>query len=301
MNPLRRLWQQVSPGFLLVFIRLLLEPKDYTVRRKAVLKYYRNIDPATLPPEIREGLKFLKCHKYTPLPYKWTRKYDNYIPEVFRDEVNQSFYVLFEEKKMYFPKSFTSTKVVWAFRAAVREQDPDSPHLYLNGDFHPADGSIIIDAGVAEGNFALSVIEKAKKLYLVECDPGWMEALRLTFEPWKDKVVFVEKFMSDVPGDTTACIDELLSQEENEHFFIKLDIEGYEKKALSGMKRLIASGKKVRMNVCTYHYPNDFKEILASLEQYGFVCRPTEGYVLFFHPGEEPSFRRVLIRAEKIS
>ena len=299
MNPLRRLWQKLSPNFLLVFVRFLLEPKDYTIRRKSVLKHYRNIDKDTLAPEIKEGLKYLRCHKYTPLPFRWTKMYDNLIPEVFRDEAKESLYVIYEGKKMYFPKSFSGIEVVWAVRAAKREQDPRSPHLYLTSDFQPFEGSTIIDAGVAEGNFALSVIEKASRLFLVECDPGWMEALRYTFEPWKDKVVFVEKFMSDTPGDTTTSIDELLSHEENESYFIKLDIEGYEKKALEGMKRLMESGKNVRINVCTYHYPDDFREIKTALENYGLDCHATEGYVLFFHPGEEPSFRKVLIRAEK--
>jgi hypothetical protein len=299
MNPIRRLWQKLAPNFLLALVRFILEPKDYTVRRKAVLKHYRNIDPASLPPDIVEGLKFLKCHKYTPLPYKWTSKYDSYIPEVFRDKINQFLYILFEGKKMYFPKSFNSSKVTWAVRAALREQDSRSPHLYLTDDFQPAEGSVIIDAGVAEGNFALSVIEKAKRLYLVECDPGWMEALKHTFEPWKEKVVFVEKYMSDKPGEITTSIDDLLKQEDNDYYFIKLDIEGYEKSALAGMKRLMESGKKVRMNVCTYHYPDDFRELKSVLETSGFDCHVTDGYVLFFHPGEEPLFRKVLIRAEK--
>jgi hypothetical protein len=299
MNPLRRLWQQLSPNFLLVFIRFILEPKDYTVRRKAVLNHYRNSDFSTLPPQIREGLKFLRFHKYTPLPYKWTRKYDNHIPDVLRDKTNEFLYVMFEGKRMYFPKSFTGTEVVWAVRAAMREQDPLSPHLYLTSDFQPEEGSVIIDAGVAEGNFALSVVEKAGKLYLVECDQGWMEALRLTFEPWKDKVVFIGKFMSDLPGESTTTIDEILDGEENEHIFIKLDIEGYERKALSGMHRLMAGKKHVRMDICTYHHYDDFSLLKSVLENYGFVCHPTEGYVLFFHKGEEPSFRKVLIRAEK--
>ncbi len=301
MNSVKRLWQKIMPNFLLSFIRFVLEPGDYTQRRKAVLNYYRNIDHSTLPPQIMEGLNYLKCHKYTPLPFRWTGKYENHNPKVYRDSSNQHLYIIYEGKKMYFPKSFTDTGVTWSVRAAMREQDPSSPHLYLTPEFQPVNGSVIIDAGVAEGNFALSVVEKAAKLYLVECDPGWMEALKLTFEPWKGKVVFIEKFMSDVTGETTTTIDDLLEGEENDHCFIKLDIEGYEMKALSGMKRLIESGKQVRMNVCTYHHHDDFREIKSFLDKSGFVCYPTEGFVLFFHEGEEPSFRKVLIRAEKIN
>lgn len=299
MNPVRRIWQQVSPNFMLTFVRYILEPKDYRERRRAVLKHYRDVEKHTLPAEVREGLRYLRCHKYTPLPYKWTRKYDNLIPEVFRDAASQCNYIIFQGKKMFFPKDFSSSKAVWAARAAMREQDPESPHLYLDSDFQVEEGSIVVDAGVAEGNFSLSVIEKAKRLYIVECDPGWMSALRLTFEPWKEKVVFVEKYMSDISGDFTTSIDDLAGKEEGGNFFIKLDIEGHEQKALAGMKKLAGSGSKIKMNVCTYHRPNDHAEIQEILESYRFSCRTTEGYVLFFQPGEEPAFRRVLIRAEK--
>jgi len=35
------------------------------------------------------------------------------------------------------------------------------------------------------------------------------------------------------------------------------------------------------------------------LPEFFVDCHVTDGYVLFFHPGEEPLFRKVLIRAEK--
>ncbi|MCX6326499.1 MAG: hypothetical protein NT144_07605 [Bacteroidia bacterium] len=299
MNIIQRIWQKVSPDFLLVFVRFILEPRSYKKRRKAVLAHFKNFDQDTLVPEIREGLKYLISHKFSSFPYKWTQKYDSLLPKVFRDEGNQCFYTLFDSKKMYFPKRFTLTHVIWAVRAIMKEQDPLSPHLYLTSDFQVEPGSIVIDAGVAEGNFALSVVDKAKRLYLIECDIGWMESLRLTFAPWKEKVVFVEKYMSEGQSDTTTSIDELVSPESSENYFIKLDIEGYEQKALSGMKRLVASGNPVKMDVCTYHHLNDLNDIEAILQSYGFTYHVSDGYVLYFQMGEVPSFRRALIRAEK--
>jgi hypothetical protein len=298
MNSIQRIWQKVAPNFLLVGLRFIMEPESYKLRRKKVLEHFKNINQTELPTEISEALKYLRWHKYSPFPYKWTQKYDNLIPEVIRDEANQSFYTIFEGKRMYFPKRFTETHVIWAVRSIFKEQDPGSPHLYLNNDFQIDEGSIVVDAGVAEGNFALSVVEKAKRLYLIECEKEWMDALRLTFAPWKEKVVFVEKFMSDTAGDSTTSIDSLIKPEPGESYFIKLDIEGFEQKALSGMKELVASGSPVKMNVCTYHHPNDFKEIGDILNSFGFRWNPSDGYVLFFQENEEPSFRKVLIRAE---
>jgi hypothetical protein len=300
MNSIQRLWQKASPNFLLVFVRLLLEPQSYKKRRKAVLSHFSKTDKRKLPDEIREGLKYLKYHKFSTFPYKWTQKYDNLLPWIFRDETNECFYTMFDGKKMYFPGRFTRTHLIWAVRAILKEQDPLSPHRYLTPDFQVDPGSIVVDAGVAEGNFALSVIDIAKRLYLVECDTEWMKALKLTFAPWKEKVVFVEKYMSDVQSDTTTSIDDLVSQESGANYFIKLDIEGFEKKALDGMRGLVASGNSIKMVVCTYHHPGDLNEIGAIIKSYGFTSQVSDGYVLYFQPDEEPSFRRVLIRAKSI-
>jgi hypothetical protein len=296
MNAIRRIWQMFSPDILLVFVRLLLEPESYRIRRRAVLSYYKNRDPLTLPPAICEGLKYLKWHKYASLPYNWTQKYDRMLPEVIYDEANKSFYTVFEGKRMYFPKRFTETEVIYAVRSILKEQDPQSPHLYLPDEFQIETDSIVIDSGVAEGNFALKAIDKAKRLYLVECDKEWIEALMLTFSPWKEKVVFVEKYMSDNESDTTVSIDSLVFPETGENYFIKMDIEGFEKKALAGMKRLVESGCHIKIDVCTYHHPDDFNEIKKIMKSYGFFYQIPEGYILYFQPGEEPSFRKALIR-----
>lgn len=299
MNKIQRVWQKVAPNRLLVLFRFVFEPKSYKVRRRAVLEYYKSIDPELINTEMQEGLKYLKYHKYSAFPYKWTQKYDSFLTDVFRDEQHQRFYILYEGEKMYFPQKFTHSLVIWAARSMYKEQDQHSPHLYLTPDFQVEPDSIVIDAGVAEGNFSLSVVEKAKRLYLIECEPEWMDTLKLTFEPWKDKVVFVEKFMSDTASETTTSIDALLHPFANEKFFIKLDIEGSEQKALAGMKNLVASGRPVKMNVCTYHQPKAFDEIEEIIKDYGFKWEVSEGYVLYFLPGEKPEFRRNLIRASK--
>jgi hypothetical protein len=297
MSTFKRIWQKVAPQSLLACINFLQEPQSYKARRKAVLAHFKQFDITTLSPEIREGLKYLKYHKYTTFPYLWARKYDTLFPSVYRDEQHQCFYVLFEGKKMYFPKRLTETEVIWTVRSIYKEQDPQSPHVYLTTEFQVEPDSIIVDAGVAEGNFALSVIDKAKRLYLIECEQEWMDALRLTFAPWKEKVFFIQKFMSDHESETTTSIDALLQPKPGENYFIKLDIEGFEQKALKGMDKLIASGNKIKMDVCTYHHPNDLEEIQAIINGFGFKSLVSNSFVLYFQPGDEPSFRKVLIRA----
>ncbi len=299
LNSIQRIWQRITPAYIVFFVRFLMQPKSYKLRRKATLEYYNGQKRSNLAPEVLEGLNFLKCHKYSAFPYKWTLKYDNLKPEVFFDEESKSFYNLFEGKKMYFPKQFSRSQVIWAVRSILKEQDNKSPHRYLTNDFQIEPDSIIVDAGVAEGNFALTVVENAKRLFLIECDQNWMNALKLTFAPWKDKVVFIEKYLSDKFGETTTSIDTIVIPEKGEKYFIKMDIEGYEKQALLGMKSLVESGNHLKLDVCTYHHPNDQVEIAEIVKSYGFKWHVSKGFVLYSQPDEVPTFRKVLIRAEK--
>lgn len=300
MSILLDLWQKIAPSNVLTFVRYINAPKSYRIRTKAVLDFYKTVDLKREPVEIQEGIKFLRRHKFTPLPYKWTVKYENLVPEVYRDETNERFYVMFDGKRLYYPKHFSKMMVIWGTRSIMKEQDKQSPHLYLTDSFQVEPDSIVVDAGVAEGNFALSVVEKAKKLYLIECDPEWVDTLKLTFAPWKEKVVFVEKFMSDVCDDSHVNIDTLVQQDPDEKYFIKMDIEGFEKKALKGMAKLVATCPNIKMNICTYHYPDDLTLIEAIMKDYGFKWEVSNGYILFFQLNEEPRFRKALIRAEKL-
>jgi hypothetical protein len=300
MKTASRLWQKIAPASLQLYIRFLLEPKMLKERRKAVLKHYISLEISTSVPEIKEGLKYLRHNKFSAYPYYWTLKYDKWMPDVLWDESNHCFYIFYDGKKMFFPKRYSQKEVVWIVRSIYKEQDEKSPHLYLTPGFKIDEDSVVIDAGVAEGNFALSVVEKAKKLYLVECDPDWVEALRLTFAPWKEKVIIVQKLMSHSEGENTVSIDSLIGPIENANYFIKIDIEGYEQSALAGMKSLVASGKQIKMDICTYHKVNDINDFQLILKEYGFKLEVSDSYILFGWPGDVPEFRKVLIRATKM-
>lgn len=299
MYTLQNLWHKISPKFLILFVRFVLEPKSYKVRRKLVLKHYKTIDLKTQPHDIQEGIKFLKYHKFSPYPYYWTLKYEFYKTDVFFDQTYNCYYALFEGKKLYYPKKFKKNHVIWNTKSAIKEQEPNSPHLYLTNNFQVEPDSIVIDAGVAEGNFSLSIIDKVKKLYLIECDPAWIEALKLTFAPWKDKVVFIEKYLSDSNTENYINIDSIVQPDPNENYFIKMDIEGYEKNALAGMKNLIKTCPKIKMSICTYHHPEDLSHIEKIVKNSGFKCEVSDGHILYFQLNEEPTFRKALIRAEK--
>lgn len=122
------------------------------------------------------------------------------MKEAVYDEKKDLYYVWFEEKRLYLAPNYrfiinNGKKYVedlWS------EQDLNSPHRYEEDDVIVEDGDVLVDAGVCEGNFSLHNIDKASKIYLIECDPDWMKALKATFEPYKDKIVFCDKFLGAV-------------------------------------------------------------------------------------------------------
>lgn len=297
MKFLKKILLLVFPDRIILQVRLILAPKDKRVKRKSVLKNYKNAD--STKPEIQEALKYLRNRPFSSFPYFWSLKYENFTPEIFTDQQSGFCFINFKGKKLYFPKKFSHQQIIWTTRSILREQDPLSAHLYLTSDFNINENSILIDAGVAEGSFPLENIEKVKQLYLIECDPMWVEALKHTFRPWKDKVVIFEKFLSDKSENNNIAIDSFIYPTSFDNYFIKLDIEGYELKALAGMENLLRRTNNIKLNICTYHRPTDAQNIASMLETFNFTYHFSNGFILFSFNNEIPTFRKGLLRAEK--
>ena len=99
-------------------------------------------------------------------------------------------------------------EAVRTYRSLEEEQDLHSPHYYFFDGLTLSENSVVADIGVAEGNFGLKIVDRVKELYLFECDAGWIEALEATFEPWKDKVHIVNRFVSDTTSSDTVRLDD---------------------------------------------------------------------------------------------
>lgn len=219
--------------------------------------------------------------------------------EVGFDESCSLFYAMYKGKRMYMARKFTTAeRVIQYVRGIITEQHKNSPHRYLDDDF-AFEGGIVLDAGVAEGNFALDVLEAAEKIVLVEADPLWCEALAHTFAPYKEKVHIVNKFLSDSDGKDSVTVDTLLGG--GDVFdFIKMDIEGAEMCALHGAEKTLRTSKNMRLAVCAYHRFDDERNIKAFLGSAGFDVRTTQGYMVFPFSSEHPKrFVRGVIRAQK--
>jgi hypothetical protein len=160
---------------------------------------------------IVENLKKLPLvFPYTGLifPYSFVEKYDPKEIKVFFDPESRMKYVLFEGEKLFFPKKWSVKEIKIYASDLLLSGDNECPHRYSDEGFYVEEGDVIADIGAAEGFWALSNAKKAKKIYLFECDNEWKVALQKTFEPWKEKVDFIYKFVSDTKSENAITLDE---------------------------------------------------------------------------------------------
>jgi len=248
--------------------------------------------------ELESAIDYLRNHSLHIFQSDFVEKYKQQEYDIFFDEEHQLFYVLFEGKKMYFSKSYNSKeKVRKYYRSILTEQDAKSPHCYFKPGYKVNEGNVVVDAGVAEGNFSLSIIEKVSKVYLVEADKDWADALKLTFSPWKDKVEIVQKFLGDKDGDETITIDTLLDDKKVD--VIKMDIEGAEMLALNGASNTIEKNEDLMVIACCYHKSEHCNEITSFLNQRGYMVDYAKGYMFFPYYEDNSELRRGLLFAKK--
>ena len=220
---------------------------------------------------------------------------------VNRDQDNHP-YIIFENKRMYYPDTYRFIKADGKefVGDVLYEQQSGSPHQYVRNEEAIKQDSVIVDAGVCEGNFALRYIDKAKKVYLIEADNEWMQALKRTFRPYGDKVVFCQKFLTRYNSSNTITVDSLVKEEID---FIKMDIEGAEIDALLGARKTLQKSS-AECAICSYHKQNDEENIRFILESYGYRTSVSKGYMFFVYDEDiidTLDLRRGVVYGEKES
>lgn len=217
--------------------------------------------------------------------------------QVFWDNACEMYYTLWDGKKMFFKRGFKSENNVKSYiRSIIMEQSEFSPHCYRKSGYESKAVDIIVDGGAAEGFFALERIDQVKKVYLIEADEEWNEALEKTFAPYKDKVQLIHNRIGD--QETEISLDDIVKEDGS--VLIKLDIEGNEFSALKSSLRFLYRDSNIYIIACTYHGSNDAKEIEGILRQQGYHTVFSAGY-MFFPFGEkiEAKLRHGLIFADK--
>jgi len=267
--------------------------------RSSILDYYASL-PESPDDELTAVLSYLQTNPIAVFPYHFQNQYDADAIEVFDDAEKGLRYVMLDGKKLYFKKRWSKKRIRHSFNELTKEQDPQSPHRYLTDRFKIEDGEVLVDIGVAEGNFALGAVEKASRLILFETDKEWIEALNATFEPWKEKVLIINKFVSDITNATNTTLDDFLAPGEKISF-LKIDVDGAESRLLNGCKRVLKEQKPLKLAICTYHKQDDEQDFKALLSRNGFETSHSNGFMLFYYDKKmkAPFLRRGLIRAVK--
>lgn len=247
----------------------------YFFFKNIILNRYQNTENE----EIRSVLNYIENNVLDVYNYEYKEKYKTEEIAAFFDEDCGLYYVYHKGKKLYFARYIdTEEKAKAHYRGLLIGQDEQSPHKYMTQDFCVEEGDVVVDAGVAEGDFSLEVVEKASKIYLFETNVVWLEALQQTFKDYADKVVIVNKFVTSTDSGMYATLDSIVEEPVN---FIKMDIEGNEWDALQGAEKIIEKSDRVKCSICSYH--RDFDEILIKdlLVKYGFECTTSDGYMWF--------------------
>lgn len=265
----------------------------WSIREKMINKYKNSEDS-----DARCFIDHLQNKRWISIyNFQSEKCYEN--SKAYFDEDKKLYYIWFEEKKLYLSRNYhlidiNGEKFAGNFWG---EQDLNSPHRYMDESVCVKNGAVLVDAGACEGNFALHNIEKASKVYLIECDKSWVEALECTFEPWKEKVVICNKYLDEVDGETTICLDTLTQGKAN---YIKMDIEGSERKALLGSIKTLKNNSDIYCSICSYHRHGDEEFIKNFLNQLGFKTYHSDGYMWFFldqYASENLELRRGIVRA----
>lgn len=211
--------------------------------------------------------------------FLFRHEYDNFETETHYDSRCGLPYVFLPgtEKRLYFKKELKMEKVKGLFKTLLIEQDPRSPHRYFD-DIKDFNDRILLDVGAAEGILSLMAIEQVSHVYLFECEEEWVAALKKTFEPWQEKVTIVPKYVGDHDDDMTLQLDSFFKSNPHQKLFIKMDIEGMERKALNGAKRLFSEPGNIKFAICTYHLRDDYQVISSFLKRYKCTFINQTGY-----------------------
>jgi hypothetical protein len=208
---------------------------------------------------------------------------------------------VYENKKLFFPLNWKIEQIRSYYKGLVKEQHVDSPHRYETDEVRVSSGDIVVDLGAAEGFWGLMVIERVKRLYLFEALEEWIEPLTLTFRPWKDKVVIINKFINSFNDECNITLDAFLKAEKIKADFIKADLEGIESQFLEGARETLSKQENLKLSICTYHKQDDADRFNALLIKNGFQTKFSKGFFIRYsqYDLDTPYLRRGVLYGKK--
>lgn len=228
-------------------------------------------------------------------------KYFKYNTEIFLENKCNLYYVMHNGKKMYMKRSFTKDEISNYYKSIIIEQDSNSPHCYFPEKVNMYDKTLV-DCGVAEGNFCLDYVEDIKEAFLFEPDEEWLEALQYTYEPWRDKIHIIPKFVGskdNTEDNKHICLDSYFEHKNIKIDYLKMDIEGAEVAAIKGAKKCLQRNNKVTLLICAYHNKEDEMKLKELLYDYAAIPRKGKILMIWDQKVQEPYFRTGVIEFQK--
>lgn len=258
-----------------------------------------------LPPEFDEEVAYLRQAGIAVVfPYAQVRA--GTPVTAAGDEANGLPYVLHRGRKLYFPKEWSLKKTVSAYRRYLEVENilgggyaRKAPHQYQSEGFRVQAGDAVVDAGAAEGLFALDVIDLARRVYVIESGAEWRVPLQATFAPFGDKAVLIPQTVAAMEAPGRMRLAALLEQEPAPSWFIKMDIEGDEVAVLEELVPRLPTGVAWRFACAVYHRAQGAEQIQALFARHGFQTEFSDGYMLYLYDPDlqYPYFRRGVLRA----
>ena len=184
-----------------------------------------------------ESEYMIKKGKLITFPYLWTEEYNAKDIDVLYDIDKAMPYVKVQNRKLYFPAKYPKKYIQKYFNSILIDQDCRSTHFYFDLDKVDFKESTFFDIGGAEGFISLIVAPYVKQILIFECDPDWIKALEMTFEPWKEKTQIINKFVSSKTSEDEICLDEI--ELNCKKVILKIDVEGMELDVLKGADMLL--------------------------------------------------------------
>ena len=173
------------------------------------------------------------------------------------------------------------------YQVSAETFDKNDWHFYQKEHTEILPDEIILDIGTAEGLLPLTVIDRVKKIIMIEPSHYFCQSLQKTFASFLDKVQIINSAVGQTQGEVYLdesslssgisskaeghkvplnTIDQLIDVEEK-ITYLKADIEGFEYDMLLGAKETIQRNKP-KIAITTYHQANDYQKIINLIKSY---------------------------------
>jgi hypothetical protein len=249
---------------------------------------------------IRNEIEWIRSHGADVFPYPWAQAHQLQAIRVQRDPGGMP-YVLRSGRRLFFPRSWSNTKVREYYRSLLREQSDRSPHQYRFSRDLRTGTMVLCDIGAAEGIWAFDNAHLASHIILCEPNQDWGQPLAETFCQFEVPWTIASTFASNVDAPGMVRIDTMTARWKKNVLAIKMDIEGEEVRALGGARDTLRRESTTLWQVCTYHRPEDARavsEIFRRNSAYLLSLEASDGFMLFpdEKPPREPYLRKGLLR-----